>query len=374
MNVPLVDLQAQYLAIKEEIDRAVAATIASGQYILGPEVKAFEEEMAAYLGAKYAVGVASGTDALHLALIACGIGKGDEVITTPFTFIATVETIMQCGATPVFADIDPSTFNIDPAKIEPKISRRTKAILPVHLFGQPADMNPIAELAKERGLIIIEDCAQALGAEYGSKKVGSIGDAGCFSFFPSKALGAYGDGGLVATNSLEIAEKVEMLRKHGAKVAYHHSLLGFNSRLDAVQAAVLRVKLKHLDDWNKLRRQKAELYSESLSELDGIATPSIVQGSRHSFNYYTVRLRKPGTDRDSLRRKLMADGISTAVYYPLALHLQEACKSVGYKAGDFPESELAQEQVISLPMYPEISNDQIEAVARAVKAAISASG
>ena len=367
MKISLVDLRVQYLTIKDEIDRAVAATISSGQFILGPEVKAFEEEMAAYLGVKYAVGVASGTDALHLAAIACGIGPGDEVITTPFTFIATVGAIMQCGAIPVLVDINPETYNIDPARIESKINKKTKAILPVHLYGQPADMEPITKLVKKHELILIEDCAQALGAEYKGKKVGSIGDVGCLSFFPSKALGAYGDGGMVVTDNPEIAEKVEMLRKHGAKIAYYYSMHGFNSRLDALQAAILRVKLKHLDDWNELRRRNAQLYSEQLKQMDGIALPHNVKESLHSFNYYTIRLKKTGIERDTLRKYLEAEGISTAVYYPLSLHLQEVCKPLGHKTGDFPHSELAQEKVLSLPMYPELSKSQIETVSESIK-------
>jgi len=371
MKVPLVDLQAQYLTIKDEIDRAVAATINSGQFILGPEVKAFEEEMAAYLGVRYAVGVASGTDALHLALLSCEIGPGDEVITTPFTFIATVDTIMQCGAVPVLVDIDPETYNIDAVKIESKITKKTKAILPVHLYGQPADLEPITELVKKHGLLLIEDCAQALGAEYKGKKVGSIGDAACLSFFPSKALGAYGDGGMVVTDNPEIAGKVDMLRRHGARVAYYHSLLGFNSRLDALQAAVLRVKHKHLDEWNELRCQKAQLYKQQLEKIEGITLQKSVNESLHSYNYYTIRIEKPGIDRNAMRKHLEAKGISTAVYYPLSLHLQEVCKPLGYKAGDFPHSELAQEQVLSLPMYPELSKIQIDYVIEIIKGNIA---
>ena len=366
MNIPLVDLKAQYDTIKEEVNRAIAQVIEGGQFILGPEVKAFEEEIAAYLGVKYAVGVASGTDALHLALLACGIKPGDEVITPPFTFIATAEAITHCGATPVFVDIDPGTYNIDPAKIEPKISRRTKAILPVHLYGQSADMDAILELARKHNLILIEDCAQALGAEYKGKKVGSLGDASCLSFFPSKTLGAYGDGGMVVTNSSEIAEIVDMLRKHGAKVTYYHLLPGFNSRLDALQAAVLRVKLRHLDGWNRLRREKALLYTQQLSQIDSIITPYNEKHSLPCFNYYTVRLKDSRIDRSELRKHLELKGMQTMIYYPLSLHLQEAYQSLGYVPGDFPESECAQEQVLSLPMYPELSERQIESIANAL--------
>ena len=366
MNIPLVDLKAQYNAIKPEIDQAIAGVIESGQFILGAEVKAFEEEIADYLGVKHAVGVASGTDALHLALLACGIGPGDEVITTPFTFIATAESISRCGATPVFADIAPGTYNIDPSQIESRISERTKAILPVYLFGQPADMEPVLKLAQKYNLKIVEDCAQALGAEYKGRKAGALGDAGCLSFFPSKNLGAYGDGGMVATNSPEVADKVGILRKHGARVSYYHSLHGFNSRLDTLQAAVLRVKLRHLDDWNKLRREKAMLYTQRLSRIAGVVPPQADGDSLSCFSYYTIRLKDSGIDRSKLRQHLESKGIQTMVYYPLSLHLQEIYKSQGYQPGDFPESESAQEQVLSLPMYPELSEDQIERVVKAL--------
>ncbi|MFC2066738.1 DegT/DnrJ/EryC1/StrS family aminotransferase [Chloroflexota bacterium] len=366
MNIQLVDPKAQYYAIKAEIDQAIARVIEIGQFILGSEVKAFEEEMATYLRVKYAVGVASGTDALHLALLACGIGPGDEVITTPFTFIATAESITRCGATPIFVDIDPGTYNIDPAQIEPKINQRTKAILPVHLFGQSADMEPILMLAGKYKLKIIEDCAQSLGTEYRGKKTGSLGDAGCFSFFPSKTLGAYGDGGMVATNIPEVAERVGLLRKHGAKVSYYHSMHGFNSRLDALQAAILRVKLRHLDDWRKLRLEKAILYTQRLSRINSVIPPHSDRDNLPCFSYYTIRLGDSRIDRSKLRQHLEAKGIQTMVYYPLSLHLQEIYQSLGYQPGAFPESESAQEQVLSLPMYPELSEDQIERIVSAL--------
>jgi len=366
MNIPLVDLKAQYQAIKEEIDTAITRVLESGQFILGSEVKSFEEEISAYLGVKYAVGVASGTDALHLALLACGIGPGDEVITTPFTFIATAEAIAKCGATPVFVDIDSKTYNIDAAKIESKISQRTKAVLPVHLYGQSADMDTILELASRYNLKIIEDCAQALGAEYKGKKVGCMGDTGCLSFFPSKALGAYGDGGMIVTNSPETAEKVEILRRHGSKASYYHLIPGFNSRLDALQAAILRAKLGHLDDWNQLRREKAGLYARQLSQTDSIVLPYNEKHCLQSYNYYTIRLKNSRIDRNKLRKYLKSEGIQTVVYYPLSLHLQEVYKPLGYKVGDLPESERAQEEVLSLPVYPELSEKQIEWIANAL--------
>jgi len=367
MNVPLVDLKAQYDSIKDELDVAIHRVVRSGQFILGSEVKAFEDEMAVYCGTKYAVGVASGTDALQLALLACGIKAGDEVITTPFTFIATAESIAKCGATPVFVDIDPKTYNIAPAQIEYKISKKTKAILPVHLYGQPAAMERILDIARKHNLKVIEDCAQALGAEYKGKKVGSLGAAGCLSFFPSKVLGAYGDGGMVVTNDPKIAETVRILRVHGSKATYQHVMHGFNSRLDALQAAILRVKLKYLDRWNELRRSKAVLYTELLSRIDGIEPPHFDKNCKSSCNYYTVRIKGSRLGRDELRKHLESKGIQTAVYYPLSLHLQEVYKYLGYKPGDFPNSEQAQEQVLTLPMYPELSEGRVEDVASEIK-------
>jgi len=372
MEIPLVDLEAQYTSIREEVDAAVRRVFQSGQYILGPEVTAFEHEMAAYCGTKYAVGVASGTDALHLALLACGIKPGDEVITTPFTFIATAESIAKCGAKPVFVDIDLRTYNIDPAQIEPKITTKTKAVLPVHLYGQPADMDPILELARKHNLKVIEDCAQSLGAEYKGKKVGSFGDAGCLSFFPSKNLGACGDGGMVVTNDPHVAETVRILRVHGSKASYQHVMHGFNSRLDAIQAAILRVKLKHLDEWNEARRNKGALYSKLLEHMDGIEPPYVAQNCKCSCNYYTIRVKDSRLSRDDLRNHLESRGIQTAIYYPLSLHLQQVYAYLGHKPGDFPRSEQAQKQVLSLPMYPELPEEQIEEIASEIKSFVYA--
>jgi dTDP-4-amino-4,6-dideoxygalactose transaminase len=373
MSIPMTDLKAQYASIKSEIDAAIQQVTESGRFILGPEVETFEKEITSYCGAKFAIGVASGTDALILSLIACGVKPGDEVITTPFTFIATAEAITQCGAVPVFVDINERTYNIDPAQIESKITSKTRAIIPVHLYGQPAEMETVLGLCNGYNLKIIEDCAQALGAEYKGKKVGSIGDAGCFSFFPAKNLGAYGDGGMVVTNDSQIAEVVRILRQHGSKTSYYHILPGFNSRLDALQAAILRVKLKYLDEWNSLRRQKASLYTQLLGEMGGIEPPYIVEHAKSSANYYTIRLRNSGIDRNKLREYLGSKGIDTSVYYPLSLHLQETHISLGYKPGDFPESELAQEQVLSLPMFPELSEEQIKEVVGAIKKFFSVS-
>ena len=368
MKIPLVDLKAQFDLIKDEVNEAIQGVLQSGQFILGPEVKAFEKEIASYCGTKFAIGVASGTDALQLALLACGVRPGDEVITTPFTFIATAEAITQCGAIPVFTDIDPKTYNIDPTKIESRITQRTKAILSVHLYGQPVDMDPILELGKKYSLKVIEDCAQALGAKYKGKKVGSLGDAGCLSFFPSKVLGAYGDGGMVVTDNSEIAEKVVMLRNHGCKEKYYHLIPGFNSRLDGLQAAILRVKLRHLDGWIEQRRQKAFLYSELLSEIEDVELPYTAPYAYHIFNYYTIRLKSPEVNRDKMMEYLSSQGIGTAIYYPLSLHLQEVYKSLAHKIGDFPESERAQGEVLSLPMYPELRDDKIEEIAKAIEA------
>jgi dTDP-4-amino-4,6-dideoxygalactose transaminase len=367
MRVPIVDLKAQYEAIKEEVDASIQHVIHSGQFILGPEVEILEEEIASYCGTKFAVGVASGTDALRLALLACGIKSGDEVITTPFTFVATAEVIIQCGAIPVFVDINPRTFNIDSSKVEEKITSRTRVILPVHLYGQSADMDPLMELARKHNLKVVEDCAQSLGAEYKGQKTGSIGDAGCLSFFPSKNLGAYGDGGMVITNNLEIAEVVGSLRKHGARNSYYYDLIGFNSRLDTLQAAILSVKLKHLDTWNTLRGQKAALYNNLLREINGIQTTKIEEFGVPSFNYYTIRINGIGLSKDKCREYLKSKGIQTMVYYPLSLHLQKAYKYLGYQEGDFPESERAQREVISLPIYPELREEQIHKVVQGIR-------
>ena len=367
MIIPLVDLKSQHDSINKEIDDAIRRVIENAQFILGTEVETFESEIAAYCQAKYAIGVASGTDALQLALLACDIKPGDEVITTPFSFIATAEAITQCGATPVFADIDPRTYNIDPASIETKITERTKAILPVHLYGQPVDIESVMELSIRYNLKVIEDCAQALGAKYKGKNVSLFGDAGCLSFFPSKVLGAYGDGGMVVTTNAEIAQKVRLLRNHGCHDKYYHLVPGFNSRLDALQAAILRVKLRHLHKWIELRRQKASLYSEILDQIDGIEPPYIAPDRQHIFNYYTIRLQNGKSRRDKLQKYLGARGIATAVYYPLSLHLQQVYKPLGYKSGNFPESEQAQDEVLSLPLYPELTAEQIETVARAIE-------
>ena len=366
MPVPLTDLTAQYRSIKAEIDAAMSRTLASGSFILGREVESFEKEAAAYCGAAHGVGVASGTDALHLALLACGIGAGDEVLTTPFTFIATAESVHKCGATPVFVDIDADTCNMDLGQMERHLTPRTTGIVPVHLYGHPCDMTRVMEFAAAHRLKVVEDCAQSLGATWQGKKVGSFGDAGCLSFFPSKVLGAYGDGGMVVTNDAAIADHVRVLRSHGSRKKYFHDMPGFNSRLDSLQAAVLKVKLGHLDDWLNRRREIATAYADLLRGVDGISLLAERVGARHIYNYYTVRVAGGAQKRDAVADYLKSCGIATAVYYPRSLHLQPVYAVLSHHAGDFPVSEAAQDEVLSLPMYPELTDGQIAEVVSAI--------
>jgi dTDP-4-amino-4,6-dideoxygalactose transaminase len=361
--ISIVDLKAQYESIEEEINEAIQGVLESSHFILGPNVEVLEREVAEYCECRYGVGVASGTDALRLSLHALGIGLGDEVITTPFTFIATANTICHTGATPVFVDIDPKTYNIDPTRIEKTITERTKAVLPVHLYGQPSDMGSIMEIAGRYGLRVIEDCAQAIGAEYKGRRVGSFGDLGCLSFYPTKNLGAYGDGGMVVTNNPEIAERVDVLRRQGSRVKYHAEVLGFNSRLDELQAAILRVKLRHLDEWIGMRRQRAYRYNELLSDL-AVVTPCESDSVRHVYYLYTIRALR----RDELRHHLKQRGISTMVYYPLSLHRQKLYGDLGYAKVSLPQSERAEREVLSLPMYPELREEQVETVVGAIRA------
>ncbi|MCS7203593.1 MAG: DegT/DnrJ/EryC1/StrS family aminotransferase [Thermodesulfovibrio sp.] len=350
---PFVDLKSQYLTIKEEILEALEGVLESSQYILGKNVKAFEEEVKNYLDVKEAVAVASGTDALHLALKALGIGKGDEVVTTPFTFFATIEAILYVGATPVFVDIDGETYNINPDLIEEKITSNTKAVLAVHIFGAPADMIKIKTVADKYGIYLVEDAAQAFGAMIGGRKVGSIGDVGCFSFYPSKNLGCFGDGGMVVTNNSEIAEKIRILRNHGSRGGYIHETVGFNSRLDEIQASILRVKLKYIDKYNELRRKKAALYNQYLSGK--VITPKEKEGSYHVYHLYSIR----SPLRDKIRDLLKVQGIPSVVYYPLPMHLQKAISFLGYKEGDFPVAEQVSKEILSLPIYPEIPEEEV---------------
>jgi dTDP-4-amino-4,6-dideoxygalactose transaminase len=360
--IPVLDLRAQYESIKGEIDDAIAKVLKSTQFILGPTVREFEQRVAAYCECEHGIGVASGTDALRLTLAALGIGPGDQVITTPFTFIATANTISRSGAEPVFVDIDPQTFNIDPSAIEAAITERTKAILPVHLYGQPADMDPIAALAETHGLYVIEDAAQAVGARYKGKRAGSIGHAGCLSFYPTKNLGGYGDGGLVVTRDAVLAEKVDILRRHGSRVKYHAEVLGFNSRLDALQAAILGVKLDHLDEWNDRRRQIARRYNELLAGLP-VQTPYESTDVYHVYHQYTVRVPQ----RDELGEHLKDRGVGRMIYYPVPLHLQALYAGLGYEKGSLPASEAASQEVISLPMYPELTDAQQVSIAEAMR-------
>lgn len=362
MTVSLIDLKTQYLSIKEEIDAAVLQVLAQGQYILGPNVKALEEEVAAYCGVKYSVGVANGTDALLLTLLAYGIGPGDEVITTPYTFFATSEAICQAGATPVFVDIDPKTYNLDVKKITAKITARTKAILPVHIFGQIADMDEIMELARANNLIVIEDACQAFGAQYKGKKAGSIGHTGCFSFFPTKNLGGYGDGGIVVTNDEEIAAKIRVLRVHGSNKKYIHQELGYNSRLDEIQAAILRVKIKYIDQWNNARMEKANLY-KSLLAGSGIMVPHAEPWNKHIYHLFIIR----SAYRDKIATRLKDNQVSSAIYYPVPLHLQKVHANLGYQVGDLPEAEIAARETLALPMSPHLSNQDIQLIASLLK-------
>ena len=367
MHVPFLDLKAQYQHIKDEIDQAVSEVISEQHFILGPKVEALEEAIAAYSSARYGIGVASGSDALTLSLMALGIGAGDEVITTPFTFFATAGSISKAGATPVFVDIDPRTYNLDPAHIQKRITPQTKAILPVHLFGQCADMDPIKELARNNKLWIVEDAAQAIGSDYirnsaPPQRVGSIGDMGCFSFYPSKNLGGFGDGGMVTTNDDDLAKRIRLLRVHGASSKYYYQSIGINSRLDALQAAVLLVKFRYLEEWTAKRLKNAAYYDQLFDEIRhqdlGIEIPHVQYNNRHIYNQYVVRVPK----RDELRDFLVQEGIGTDVYYPLPLHLQECYQDLGYANGDFPHAEQAARETLALPIYPELTPEQQEYV------------
>ncbi len=359
--IPILDLQAQYRSIKPEIDAAIAAVLDSGRFVLGEPVAEFERDFAAFCQAGHAVGVNSGTSALHLALLAAGIGPGDEVITVPFTFIATVSAILYAGARPVLVDIDPETYCIDVAAAERAITPRTRAILPVHLYGHPADMDALMTLARKHNLVVIEDAAQAHGAEYGGRRVGGIGDIGCFSFYPGKNLGGYGEGGALVTSNRDYAAKARLLRNWGDAGKYQHVLQGYNYRMDALQGAILSVKLRHLPRWTESRRDLAARYTRLLQD-SGFSLPREQPGCRHVFQLYTIRV----SARDELRAALEAEGIQTAVHYPVPAHLQPGFASLGYKRGDFPATEHAAQEVLSLPLYPEMTPEQVATVAAAV--------
>jgi dTDP-4-amino-4,6-dideoxygalactose transaminase len=353
--IPMVDLQRQYQCLKPEMDEAIQDVLNQCQFILGPQVSALEKEIASYHGVPFAVGVASGTDALLLALRACGIGPGDEVITTPFTFIATAEVIALLQAIPVFVDIVPDTFNMDPRKIEAKITKKTRAIIPVHLFGHPAEMDPILELSRKYHLKVIEDCAQAFGAVYRGKKVGTLGDCGCFSFFPSKNLAGYGDGGMVITQNQEMGKSIKMLRNHGSTVKYYHSVLGYNSRLDEIQAAIIRVKFKQIEDFNAARRRHADLY-RTLITRDDILLPLERSGCHHVYHQFTLRSKY----RDQIMASLHNQGIASAIYYPVPLHRQEVFAGYGSAGELLPHAETCTAEVLSLPMFPELKQEEIQ--------------
>ena len=359
--IPYVDLALQYRSIKPDIDAAVQRVLDSTQFILGDEVAAFEREFAAFCGASHAVAANSGTSALHLALLAAGIGPGDEVITVPFTFIATIAAIEYAGATPVLVDIDPVTYTMDPAKIEQAITPRTKAIMPVHLYGQPADMDPILEIARARGLLVIEDAAQAHGAEYKGRRCGSMGDLAGFSFYPGKNLGAYGEGGALVTNNPAWAKHARVTRSWGEETRYEHSLKGFNYRMDGIQGAILRVKLRHLEGWTEQRRQNAAEYNRQLANT-GVTTPFARPDSHHVYHVYAVRLAR----RDEARQHLQERGIQSGVHYPIPAHLQPAYQNLGYRRGAFPVSEAVAAEILSLPMFPELTAAQIAEVAGAL--------
>lgn len=352
--IPFVDLKSQYLNIKEEIDEAISKVLDTTQFILGDEVEAFEEEFARYCGARYSMGVNSGTSALHLALLAAGVEAGDEVITVPFTFSATAAAIRYIGARPVFVDVDPGSRLMDSSKVEAAITPRTKALLPVHLYGQCVDMTPILEIARRHNLVVIEDAAQAHGAYYKGYRAGSLGDMACFSFYPGKNLGAYGEGGAIVTGNANYAKKIKALRDHGQTRKYLHEMIGYNYRLEGIQGAVLRVKLRHLDVWNELRRTHAAQYRLALAELESGLLEEMSYGSMvyHIFPVFTPR-------RDQLQEHLKESGVSTGIHYPIALHLQPAYADLGYAAGDFPNSEQASAETLSLPMYPELSSEAI---------------
>jgi dTDP-4-amino-4,6-dideoxygalactose transaminase len=363
--IPLVDLKAQYRSIKGEVDAAVAAVLEGGHFILGPEVEAFEREFSAYCDTAHTVGVNSGTSALHLALLAAGVGEGDEVITTAFTFVATVAGIEYTGARAVLVDVDPATLTIDPERLESAVTSRTKAIIPVHLYGQPADMDPVMSVARAHGLAVVEDAAQAHGAEYKHRRVGSIGDLACFSFYPGKNLGAAGDGGAVTTANSDYARTLRMLRDWGAEQKYLHVVKGFNFRLDEIQAAILRVKLRRLEAWTERRRALAMAYTTLLAE-SGVSLPVEAPDVRHVYHLFAVRTRA----RDRVRSELHAAGIQAGIHYPIPVHLQPAYANLGYRRGDFPVAERAADEVLSLPLYPELSSGALERVARAVATSV----
>lgn len=367
--IPLVDLPAQFRALKPEIEAAVSQVFANAQFILGPAVAAFERDFAAFCHTSHAVGVNSGTSALHLSLLAAGVGPGDEVVTVPFTFVATIAAIEYAGAKPVLVDVEPGYLTMDPAKLEAAITPRTKAIIPVHLFGQPADMDPIMAIAKRHGLVVIEDACQAHGAEYKGVRCGAIGQLGCFSFYPGKNLGAYGEGGAVVTGDPALADRIRLLRAWGEEVRYEHKYRGFNYRMDGVQGAILGVKLRYLEAWTEARRRNAAEYSRRLADTPAQPLPER-DDVRHVYHLYVVRLQQ----RDAWRERLTEAGVQTGVHYPIPVHLQPAYHDLGYRAGDFPVCEQASREVLSLPMFPELTDAQIDTITSALRTSVGAAG
>jgi dTDP-4-amino-4,6-dideoxygalactose transaminase len=366
IRVPFLDLNAHHAALRGELDRAVREVIDSSAFAGGPFVEKFEADFASYCGCQHAIGVGSGTEALWLSLLACGVGPGDEVITVPSTFMATAEAITYCGARPVFVDVDDRTYTMDPAGLEEAVGSRTKAIIPVHLFGQSADMDPILEFAREHDLLVIEDAAQAHGAKYKGRKVGTLGHAGCFSFYPGKNLGAFGEAGAVVTDNLALQEKIRVLRDHGQVRKYHHTMVGWNCRMDGIQAAVLSVKLQHLESGNSLRRAHALQYDEMFDGMDEVVTPFAAPYAQHVYHIYAIRVQ----ERDEVMWLLQEKGIQCGVHYPIPVHLQKAYRSLGYTAGALPMSERTALEFISLPMFPELTEAQVQTVALGVKEAI----
>ena len=362
MHVPLVDLQAQFQLVRGEVMHAIEDVFDSMHLFLGPQLHAFEEEFAAYCGAGSCVGVANGTDALHLALRAAGIGRGDEVVTVAHTFFATAEAIVMAGATPVFVDVDPETYLMDVSQVEARLTPRTRAVIPVHLYGQMVDMDPLMDVARRHNLVVIEDAAEAHGAEYRGRRAGSVGHLGCFSFYYSKNLGAYGESGAVTTSDPDLAQRLRLLRDHGSVERYQHEEFGFNSRMDEIQAAVLRIKLRYLDEWNIQRQQHAEAYAQLLADAP-LRLPCVAPERNHIWYVYVVAT----PERDVLRRKLADADVGTGVHFPVPIHLQPASKSLGYVAGDLPNTERVAREVLSLPMYAELRQEQIEWVVKAIR-------
>ncbi len=369
MKVPFLDLKAQYESIRGEIAEAIQQVLDKTAFAGGPFVAQFEKEFAAFCDARFAVGVGSGTDALWMALLGLGVRPGDEVITVPDTFIATAEAISYCGAKPVFVDVDPATYNMDPLKLEAAITPKTRAIIPVHLFGQTANMDPILEIARKRKLLVIEDASQAHGSEYKGRKAGSIGNAGCFSFYPGKNLGAYGEAGAVVTNDEELDRRMRMLRDHGQAKKYCHSYVGWNARMDGIQGAILSVKLRHLPDWTEARRRNAAVYDKLLAKVKGVTAPIEAAYGKHVYHIYAIRV----ADRDRLIAALAEKDIHCGIHYPIPVHLLDAYKELDHKRGAFPVAERSAVEFVSLPMFPELTTAQIEAVADAIGAGVEAS-